>query len=114
MAIAFIFGAGGIVIALSLFLENIVGWVRIRFNGDLWRQEKWWMDGILQLQRAAFEGLGIGEVWRVGMEDVPISGNGKVFVGLGAGKVDFEGKTGYMKVGEGGSLVVVEKIRMNW
>jgi hypothetical protein len=79
LAIAFIFGLGGAVIVLSLFLENIVGWIRIKFNGDLWRQEKWWMDGTLQLQRAAFENSGLGGVWRVGVEDIPISGKGKCF-----------------------------------
>ncbi|KAE9371335.1 hypothetical protein N431DRAFT_483888 [Stipitochalara longipes BDJ] len=101
LALALIFGLGGTVIALSLFLEVLVGWARIRFNGDLWRQEKWWMDGTLQLQRAAFENSGLGGVWRVGMEDVPISGKGKVFPGLGMGKSDGSGgKIAYTKLGK--------------
>jgi hypothetical protein len=105
LAIALIFSIGGIVILLSLFMESLVGWARIRFNGDLWRQEKWWMDGTLQLQRAAFENSGLGGVWRVGMEDIPISGKGKVFPGLGMGKVEWSGgKTGYMRLAAGGRV----------
>jgi hypothetical protein len=105
LVIALIFSLGGAVIALSWFLENIVGWVRTKFNGDLWRQEKWWMDGTLQLQRAAFETSGLGGVWRVGMEDIPISGKGKVFPGLGVG---CEGKVGYTRLGAGG------RVDSNW
>jgi hypothetical protein len=109
LAIALIFGVGGTVILFSLFLENLAGWARIRFNGDLWRQEKWWMDGTLQLQRAAFENSGLGGVWRVGMEDIPISGKGKVFPGLGMGKVEWGvGKTGYVKLAAAG------KAEGNW
>jgi len=99
LALALIFGIGGTVIAVSLFLENLVGWMRVRFNGDMWRQEKWWMDGTLQLQRAAFENSGLGGVWRVGMKDIPVSGKGKVFLGLGMGRsIASEGRVGYTKL----------------
>lgn len=121
LAMGVIFGLGGMVIGLSLFLETLVGWFRIRFNGALWRQEKWWMDGTLQMQRAAFEGVGLGAVWRVGMADVHISGSDIVFPGLRMGREEWVGGkagTGSWEeegaLEEVGSMVTVQGARKVW
>jgi len=62
------------------------------------------MDGTLPMQRAGFEGMGLGGVWRVGMADVHISGSDIVFPGL---RMEMEecvgGKAGYRKLGGGGN-----------
>ncbi|KUJ06552.1 uncharacterized protein LY89DRAFT_769160 [Mollisia scopiformis] len=59
LSIGFIFGFGVLVYAINQSLETTVGWVRLKWRSGRWRQRAWWADGTLQLQRRAFEGMGI-------------------------------------------------------
>jgi len=81
-SVSLIFGIGLIIIVTSLALERTVGWVRLRWRSGRWRQRAWWAEGTLQLQRRAFEGMGITN-WEVGEWDrVPITDKGTVFSAL--------------------------------
>lgn len=53
--------------------------MRLKYRTGRWRQRAWWTDGILQLQRRAFEGIGI-KGWELDEWDrVPVTEKGKVF-----------------------------------
>jgi hypothetical protein len=74
LAISLIFGLGSLVIGTSLCLETVVGLVRSKWRRNRWRQRAWWAEGTLQLQRRAFEGMGI-KGWQFGeWEKVPLMG----------------------------------------
>lgn len=79
LAIGLVFGLGGVIIGTSLCLETITGWVRARRKKGLWRQRIWWSEGALQLQRGAYEALGVKD-WELGeWNRVPITSKGQVW-----------------------------------
>jgi hypothetical protein len=83
LAIGLVFGLGSLVIVVSLSLETVVGYVRLKWRKGRWRQRAWWAEGTLQLQRRAFEGMGIKD-WEFGEWDrVPVTGKGRVWSALG-------------------------------
>ncbi|KAF4612825.1 hypothetical protein G7Y89_g15548 [Cudoniella acicularis] len=65
LSIGLIFGVGVLITIISLCLDAVVGWVRLRYRSGRWRQRAWWTEGTLQLQRKAFEGMGIDD-WEFG------------------------------------------------
>ncbi|CZR55165.1 uncharacterized protein PAC_05051 [Phialocephala subalpina] len=79
LTLSLIFGFGGLLICTSLFLETVVGWWQLRYRKGLYQQVRWQLDSTLQLQRMAFEEVGLG-TWRGGAEDVPTTEKGEVFV----------------------------------
>ena len=82
LAISLVFALGGIVIIVSASLETVVGLIRLRWRTGRWRQRAWWAEGTLQLQRRAFEGMGI-KGWEVGeWSRVPLAPEGREFSGL--------------------------------
>jgi hypothetical protein len=82
LAIFLVFTLGGLVIFVSLWLETVVGLMRSRWRHGRWKQTAWWAEGTLQLQRQAFEGIGIGG-WEVReWNQVPLAEEGKEFTGL--------------------------------
>lgn len=78
LAISLVFGLGGLVILLSLFLEDLVRWLRQKFQRGLYKQARWQLDATLQLQRMAFQGSGLG-TWKGGAEDIPLTETGEKF-----------------------------------
>lgn len=83
LAISIIFGMGLLIIGVSLYLETFVGYVRQRWRKGRWKQRAWWAEGTLQLQRRAFEGMGVRD-WEFGEWDrVPVTRKGKVWSALG-------------------------------
>ncbi|KAE8451722.1 hypothetical protein EG329_003179 [Mollisiaceae sp. DMI_Dod_QoI] len=72
LAIALIFTLGGTIICVSLFLEKFVGYLQVRFKRGLYSQVRWQLDSTLQLQRMAFEEVGLG-TWTGGADDVPVT-----------------------------------------
>ena len=70
-------GIGFVIIVLSLWLETLVEWLE---GKGRWRMRAWWAEGILQLQKAAFEGRGI-EGWEDSFWDsVPVMESGRTFL----------------------------------
>jgi hypothetical protein len=79
LAIFLVFGIGGLIIGTSLWLETIVGLLRLKRRRGRWRQRSWWSEGTLQLQRKACEAFGIKD-WEFGeWNRVPISAKGRVW-----------------------------------
>jgi hypothetical protein len=78
LAIGLIFGFGGTIICVSLFLENLVSYLQLRFKRGLYHQVRWQLDSTLQLQRMAFEEAGLG-TWSGGADDVPVTEKGDRF-----------------------------------
>jgi hypothetical protein len=60
------------VVFLSLSLEFLTSWVQRRFKRISYARLEWNTNGTLQLQRLAYEELGIGE-WVHGDHAVPIT-----------------------------------------
>jgi hypothetical protein len=84
LSIFLVFILGRLVIFVSLWLETAVGLIRSRLRLERWKQTAWWAEGILQLQRQAFEGKGI-RGWEVKEWDqVPLTEEEKSFTGLGS------------------------------
>lgn len=81
-SIILIFALGVIVCSINQGLERFVGWYRSKKRTGRWRQRAWWADGNLQLQRRAFEGMGIKD-WELDEWDkVPITEKGRLFSAL--------------------------------
>ncbi|KAF8865654.1 hypothetical protein BDZ45DRAFT_796456 [Acephala macrosclerotiorum] len=78
LTIVLIFALGGAVICVSLFLETLVGYLQLRFKRGPYHQVRWQLDSTLQLQRMAFEEVGLGR-WRGGADDVPVTEMGEEF-----------------------------------
>lgn len=86
LAIALVFAIGIIVIATSLCLETIVGAVRLKRRKSTWKQRAWWSEGSLQLQRCAFEGMGVKD-WKIREWSlVPVTDKGIIWSALGDGE----------------------------
>ncbi|KUJ10441.1 uncharacterized protein LY89DRAFT_723648 [Mollisia scopiformis] len=83
LSIFLIFAFGIIIFVVNQTLETAVGSFRVRWKGGrLWRQRAWWADGTLQLQRRAFEGMGIGK-WELDeWNRVPVTTEKKTFSAL--------------------------------
>jgi hypothetical protein len=79
LAIALIFVLGGVVICVSLLLETAIGFLQLHFKRGLYHRIRWQLDSTLQLQRMAFEEVGLG-TWRGGDDDVPVTEKGEEFV----------------------------------
>ncbi|KUJ17744.1 uncharacterized protein LY89DRAFT_747572 [Mollisia scopiformis] len=76
LAISLVFGLGLLVMATSMCLETLVGLFRIRLKKSKWKQRAWWAEGTLQLQRRAFEALGVRD-WESGdWDSIPLSDRG--------------------------------------
>lgn len=56
LALGIILGFGGLIVILSFSLKSIQRFVRAKAG---WKQRSWWADGTIQLQRRAFEAMGI-------------------------------------------------------
>jgi hypothetical protein len=84
LSISLVLSFGVLVIGTSCCLESIMGRLRSRRKKAEWRQKAWWTEGTLQLQRRAFEAMGITE-WKAGtLDKVPIVENkGKLWSALG-------------------------------
>lgn len=79
LAISLIFGLGLLIMVTSMFLESLVGWFRLRFGGSTWIQRAWWVEGTLQLQRRAFEAMGIKD-WESGdWDSIPLASKSNVW-----------------------------------
>lgn len=78
LGIGLVFGIGGLVICISVFLEHLVGWMQTRFEKGVFRQRIWQFDYLLQMQRMVFEEMGRGN-WRDGRGDVPVTEQGEEF-----------------------------------
>lgn len=74
LAIGLVLGFGLAIICVSLILERCVGHIRERRGKvHLWRQKLWWSDGMLQIQKRAFEAIGVRD-WKLGhWEEVPVT-----------------------------------------
>jgi hypothetical protein len=82
LAISSIFGLGLLTIGTSFGVENLVGYYRLKWRNGYWRQTAWWSEGTLQLQRQAFQGMGIGD-WNLKEWDmVPLTSKGNVWSSL--------------------------------
>lgn len=81
LTISLIFALGIIVYAANQSLEFITGAVRDRYTSGRWRQQAWWAEGTLQLQRRTFEGAGIkwdSDEW----DRIPVTEKGITFPAL--------------------------------
>jgi len=61
----------GVIIATNLILGKLVAWIQVRYGTGEAKRISWIEAEVLQLQRVAFEGRGIGP-WTGTEEDVPI------------------------------------------
>ena len=68
--IAMILALGGVIIIIGLSIEFIVNTIRKSSNRGTCRQVEWDVSEVLQLQRLAFEGQGMGN-WRGDADSVP-------------------------------------------
>ncbi|KAI1411759.1 hypothetical protein F5Y13DRAFT_200748 [Hypoxylon sp. FL1857] len=66
----FTFLFGGIIIAISLGMENLVAYIQRRFELNPYTQIEWNANGVLQLQRMAREERGLG-TWTHGVGPMP-------------------------------------------
>lgn len=79
VSISLVFGLGTLIILASLCLESAVGYMRLKYRKGYWKQNAWWSEGTWQLQRRAFEGIGIRD-WELGRYDcVPLTGRGRAW-----------------------------------
>ena len=78
VGVILVVGTGAIL--MNLFLDLIVGWVQGRFGvlGGGYKRLCWVLDDKLQLQRMAYEEVGMG-VWRGGRDAVPVTRAGDRF-----------------------------------
>ena len=65
-----LFGIGGLIIVLSLFIEMIVGWLQQKFNIGMHARMCWLLDDKLQLHRYLNQELGHGQ-WQEDFEHMP-------------------------------------------
>lgn len=84
LSIGLVFGLGALIIILSLCLETIAGYVRLKWRSGYWRQTAWWAEGTLQLQRRACEGMGVRDWDFKEWEQVPVTGKGRLWTTLEA------------------------------
>jgi hypothetical protein len=71
---------GLVVIVISLWLETFVEWA---MGKGRWKMSAWWAEGMLQLQRRAFEGRGIGGWHSSEWARVPVTQRGRTFAAVG-------------------------------
>ena len=116
VGVILVVGAG--LILTNLLLDVLVGWVQGRWGllGGDYRRLAWGLDDKLQLQRMAYEEVGMG-VWRGGCDAVPVTQMGDVFalpegcdrehprLGVGRGRVQSLGAGQGQGVGEGDGLM---------
>lgn len=77
ISFAMIFAFGVIIFVVNQSLETVVGWFRSRWRSGRWRQRAWWAEGTLQLQRRAFESMGVKD-WELDEWDrVPVTEKGR-------------------------------------
>lgn len=72
LGIAMILALGGVVIIIGLSIELITRTIRKSTNRGTYRQLGWDVSEVLQLQRLAYEGHGMGN-WRGDADSVPIT-----------------------------------------
>jgi hypothetical protein len=82
LSIGLVFGLGAFVIILSFYLETLLGQIRLKWPKGHWKQTAWWSEGTLQLQRRAFEGMGVTDWKATEWEVVPVTTKEKVWRGL--------------------------------
>ncbi|KUJ23520.1 uncharacterized protein LY89DRAFT_184506 [Mollisia scopiformis] len=82
LSISLIFALGVVLFLVNQCLETVVGWYRSKFKTGRWRQRAWWAEGTLQLQRRAFEGIGIKGWERDEWDRVPVTEERKMFSAL--------------------------------
>jgi hypothetical protein len=78
LALAIIFGVGCAVICVSLVLESALGYAQSHFKRGLYRRLRWQLESTIQLQRMAFEEVGLG-TWSGGAKEVPVTEKGEEF-----------------------------------
>lgn len=86
LGISVILAIGGIVTCINVFIDTIADFIQRRFlHHGHYRNQQWILNEVLQLQRLAFEGVGMGEwsgtsssipVTRLGEQLDPFSNNG--------------------------------------
>jgi len=89
LGLTILLSCGGLVILLSLVAETVVGWIQNRTGLGKRGREQWIVDGVLQLQRSAYEGQMIESVERaawIGEEDPVPATEGYIRLGSLAGK----------------------------
>lgn len=72
LGLAIILTIGGSCVGINLCLDSIVATFDKRFNRDPYKALEWKTDGLLQLQRHAYEGRGIGQ-WVDVSANVPVT-----------------------------------------
>lgn len=79
LGIAIIFALGGAIIALSLIIDTLVGFIQRKFKKGEYARLNWALDDKFQLQRMVFEEVGMG-TWHVN-KSVPVTERGEKFGG---------------------------------
>jgi hypothetical protein len=82
LGVGLIVAIGIVIILLSLCLETVVAFLQGRCCGrtQMYKRKRWQLDSILQQQRLAFQGLGLGDEWFKCEEEVPVTRLGEEFV----------------------------------
>jgi hypothetical protein len=68
LGVALIPAIGGVLIVLGALVDTFIGWLQVGHEAE-YRRTQWILEGMLQLQRAAYEGFGFG-TWKEKLEDV--------------------------------------------
>jgi hypothetical protein len=69
LGLALIIALGGVIIVLGMVTDTLVGWLQIGRKTE-YRRRQWILEENLQLQRAAYEGIGVGN-WEKGLTVIP-------------------------------------------
>lgn len=77
LGLAIVFSVGGVIIATSLILEMLVGWLQTLLGKGTTKKLAWAQDDKLQMQRLVFERAGLG-MWE-NRNGFPITGNEEKF-----------------------------------
>jgi hypothetical protein len=93
LGLALVLVLGGVIIVLGMVADTIVGWLQTSSKGK-YRRNQWVLEQKLQLQRAAYEGFGVGGAWEGKLDavprtagfDVPVPSSSDVFCGGSASK----------------------------
>jgi len=79
LGLALIISFGSVILFVNAILADVVGWIQKRTGRGMLRRQQWIESEVLQLQRMALEGRGIGP-WRRSEDHVPITVQfGKMF-----------------------------------
>lgn len=102
-----LFGLGLIIIASSLLVDTIVGWIQTRFNIGLHAWAEWHVNDKMQMQRLLHEATGLGH-WKDGwFSTVPVTATPDVFPG--PGERHLRRRTTEMNDGRGAAVELVNE-----